>query len=100
MDILPLMCATDKVWITELTLIHKNIRPVRKSHVQELTDIENHHAMWHQTHFDVTDKTITTFLKILTYIITSMTARPIGVAVILGIISVSIFTSQYVVYIH
>jgi hypothetical protein len=45
MDILPLMCATDKVWITELTLIHKNIRPVRKSHVQELTDIENHHAM-------------------------------------------------------
>jgi len=33
----PLMCAADKVWITELTLIHKNIRSVRNSHVQELT---------------------------------------------------------------
>jgi hypothetical protein len=31
------MCAADKVWITELTSIHKNIRLVRNSHVQELT---------------------------------------------------------------
>jgi hypothetical protein len=30
----PLMCAADKVWITELTLIHKNIRSVRNSHAQ------------------------------------------------------------------
>ena len=31
------MCATDKFWITELTLIHKNIRSVRNFHAQELT---------------------------------------------------------------
>jgi hypothetical protein len=29
LDIFPLMCAADKVWLTELTLIHKNIRSVR-----------------------------------------------------------------------
>jgi hypothetical protein len=32
-----MMKAADKVWITELTLLHKNIRSVRNSHVQELT---------------------------------------------------------------
>ena len=37
MDIFPLMCAIDKVWITELTLIYKNIRSVHFSQVQELT---------------------------------------------------------------
>ena len=31
------MCGIDIVWITELTLIHKNIRSVPNSHVQELT---------------------------------------------------------------
>jgi len=31
------MCAVDKVWITELTLIYKNIRSVHFSQVQELT---------------------------------------------------------------
>jgi len=31
------MCGVDKVWITELTLIHKNIRRVRNLHEQELT---------------------------------------------------------------
>ena len=36
LDIFSLMCAADKVWITELTLIHINIRSVRNSHVQEL----------------------------------------------------------------
>jgi hypothetical protein len=34
LDIFPLMCAADKVWITELTLIHKNIRSVRNLHAQ------------------------------------------------------------------
>jgi uncharacterized membrane protein len=37
LDIFPLLCAADKVWIIELTLIHKNIRAVRNSHVQKLT---------------------------------------------------------------
>jgi hypothetical protein len=31
--------AADKVWITELTLIYKNVRSVRNSHAQELTPI-------------------------------------------------------------
>jgi len=42
------MCAADKVWITELTLIHKNIRSVRNSKV--------YLSIWHKTHYDVTDK--------------------------------------------
>jgi hypothetical protein len=49
-------CATDKFWITDLTLLHKNIRSVRNLHVQELTDIENYLSVQHQTHFDVTDE--------------------------------------------
>jgi hypothetical protein len=39
LDIFPLMCAADKIWYTELTLIHKNARSVRKSHAQELIQI-------------------------------------------------------------
>ena len=35
------MCAADKVWIPELILIHKNIRSVRNSHAQKLTDKTN-----------------------------------------------------------
>jgi hypothetical protein len=35
LDIFPLMCADDKVWITELTLIHKNIRSVCNSHISQ-----------------------------------------------------------------
>jgi formamidopyrimidine-DNA glycosylase len=42
LDIFPLMCAADKVWITELTLNHKNIRSVRNSHCARTdSDIEN-----------------------------------------------------------
>jgi hypothetical protein len=40
LSIFPFMCAADNVWITELTLIHKNIRSVRSSYAQELTDIK------------------------------------------------------------
>jgi hypothetical protein len=35
LDIFPLMCAAVKVWIIELTLIHKNIRSVRNSHISQ-----------------------------------------------------------------
>ena len=44
------MCATDKAWITELTLIHNNIRSVRNSHTQVNRSIEC------KTYHDVTDK--------------------------------------------
>jgi hypothetical protein len=44
------MCVVDKIWVTELTLIHKNIRSVRNSHVQV------YQSIWRQTHYDVTDK--------------------------------------------
>ena len=50
------MCATNEVWITELCLIHKNVRSVSNPYAQELTDIENYRSMWRQTHFDITDK--------------------------------------------
>ena len=49
-DIFPLMYAADNVWITELTLIHKNIWSVRNSHAQVYMSI------WHKTHYEVTDK--------------------------------------------
>jgi hypothetical protein len=50
LDIFPLMCAADKVWITELTLIHKNISSVSNFHVQV------YRSIWRKTHNDVTDK--------------------------------------------
>jgi hypothetical protein len=48
LDFFPLMCAADKVWITELTLIPKIIRSVRNSHAQV------YRSIWRKTHYDVT----------------------------------------------
>jgi hypothetical protein len=42
LDNFPLMCAADKIWITDLTLIHKNIRSVLPSHVQIYRSIWRH----------------------------------------------------------
>jgi len=50
LDIFSLMCAADKVWIIELTLIHKNTRSVHNLHVQV------YRSIWRKTHYDVTDK--------------------------------------------
>jgi hypothetical protein len=50
LDIFPLMFAADKVWITELILIHQNITSVFNSHAQVYLSI------WRKTHYDVTDK--------------------------------------------
>ena len=47
LDIFTLMSASDKVWITELTLIHKNIRSICNSNTSQ-SDVK--------THYDVTDK--------------------------------------------
>jgi hypothetical protein len=41
LDIFPLMCLADKVLITELTLIHKNIRPLRNLHAKKMILILN-----------------------------------------------------------
>ena len=57
----PFMCATDKVWITELTLLHKNIRSVRNSHIGE-SDVK--HIMTSPI------KTIALILKVSTDIVT------------------------------
>ena len=46
LDIFPLISAADKVWSTELILIHKNIRSVRNFHW----------SIWPKTHYDVTVK--------------------------------------------
>ena len=49
-NIFSLMCAADNVWITELTLIHKNIMSFRNSHVHVYLWIDIKHI------YDVTDK--------------------------------------------
>ena len=69
------MCDADKVWITELTLIHKNIKSVRNCS---------------------SDVTRMPVLKISTYIIT---ARPVGPAAILAIMSVSTFKTADILYV-
>jgi hypothetical protein len=47
LDIFSFICATDKVWITELILIHKRIKSVRNVHAQV------YRSIWH---YDVIDK--------------------------------------------
>jgi hypothetical protein len=67
----PLICAADKVWITELTLIHKNIRSVRNTHAQELTLILKIIGQCEVKHILTSPiKTIMPVLKISTYVIT------------------------------
>jgi hypothetical protein len=94
LDIFHLMCAADKVWITELTLNHKNITSVSNAHVQELIlkiigqcDIK--HIL------TLLIKTIMSVLKISTYIITSV----VRLAAILAIMSVSTFKTAVILYI-
>ena len=65
----------------------KNIRWVCNLHAQELALILK------KTHLTSPIKTITPVSKILTYIITSITSRPVWLAAILMIISVSTVTS-------
>ena len=45
-------------------------------------------------------KTITSVLKVYTYIITSITARPVGLIAILVIMSVSPFKTDTILYIY
>jgi hypothetical protein len=99
LGISPLMCAADKVWITELTLIHKNIRSVRNSHAQELTLILKIIGQCDVKHILMSlIKTITSVLKISAYIITSITLRPIGLVAILVIMSFSSFKTAIILY--
>jgi hypothetical protein len=78
------MCVADKVWITELTLLHKNIRSVRIGQ----SDVK--HIMTSLI------KTITSVLKASTDIIP---ARPIRLAEIKAITSVSTFKIAVILYI-
>ena len=87
------MCAADKVWITVLTLIHKNIKSVRNSHVQVYL------LIWRKAHYDVTNKKKTSVLKASTDIITNIPAHTIGLAEILGIMSVLTFKITVILYI-
>jgi hypothetical protein len=49
-------------------------------------------SVWHQTHYDITDKTILSVLKILTY---HITACPIRLTVVPVIMSVATFDQQW-----
>jgi hypothetical protein len=57
LDIFSLMCGADKVWITELILIRKNIKSVHNVHAQVYRPI------WRKTHYDVTNKNDNVSLK-------------------------------------
>ena len=100
LDIFPLICATDKVWVTELTWFHKNIRSVRNSNGQELNLILKINSQCDVKHISTSlIKTITPVLKILTYIITSIAAHPVGFAEIVVLMSVSTFKTAVILYI-
>ena len=109
------MCVADKVWINELTLIHKNIRSVRSirnSHVQVYRSIRHKIKILGQfvtcmfkcigqsdvKHIMTSPiKTITSVLKASTDSITKIQVRPIRLTEILAIMSVSTFC-RYSIY--
>ena len=95
------MCDANKVWITELTLIHKNIRSVCNLHVQELTLMLKIICFQCDVKHILTSpkKTMKSVLKILTYIITSITVRSIRLAVMLTIMFVSTLITADFLYI-
>ena len=66
--------AADNVWLTELTLIHTNIRSVHNSHV------DKYQSVWRQTHYNITDKKSNISFEGIDRHITSITARSIGLA--------------------
>jgi hypothetical protein len=73
---LDIFSAADKVWITELTLIHKHIRSVCNSHAQELILILKSIGQCDDKHI------LTSQIK---------TIMPVGLAAILAIMFVSTF---------
>jgi hypothetical protein len=77
------MCAAYKVWITELTLIP-----------------EKYQSVWRQTYYNITDKNSSISCEGIDKHITSMTARPIGIAEILVLMSVSTFKPAVILYIQ
>ena len=103
------MCVADKICIAELTLIHKILGQIN-SHVQELTDIEIYcecdvkHILMSpiktikNNNNNNNQYRLMAVLKISTYIITSITAHPVGLAAILAIMSVSTFKTAIILY--
>ena len=87
LDIFPLMCATNKVRITELTLIHKNIRSVHNSHISQS---EVKHIM------RLTDKNNNISFEGIDRHYHSAS----GLATILVIMSVSTFKTVAILYIY
>ena len=90
LDIFHLMCAADKIWIIELILIHKYIRSVRMGKFICQSNVK--HIITSPI------KTTWSVLKALTDIITNIPARPIELAEILTIMSVSIFKIAIILY--
>jgi hypothetical protein len=106
-----LMCAVDKDWITELTLIHKNIRSVRNSHISQSDVMSSPFTLkiflgeikgkMYKTHYmKLPLKTIPSVRKVSTYIITSIKALPVGLAALLTIMSVSTVTITVILYFY
>ena len=93
MDIFPFVCATDKVWIIEQTLIHKCIGSVPNSHVQV------YRSIWRKTHY-VTDKNINVSSEGLNGHYQKFSSCPIGLSEILAIMSVSTFNIAVILYMY
>jgi hypothetical protein len=84
-----LICASDKVWITGLSLIHKNMKSVRNSHTPFIGQSDVKHIMM---------SPIKTITSRQTDIITNIPAHPIELAEILAIMSVSTFKIDVILY--
>jgi hypothetical protein len=87
LDIFPLMCTTDPVWITKLTFIHKKMLGQFVTRMRKFIG-----------QFDI-KYIMMLVLKALTDIITNIPAHPIGLAEILTIMSVSTFKIAVILYI-
>jgi hypothetical protein len=98
LNIYPLMCAFEKVWTSELTLIHKNIRSflIRMGKNWLILKIIGQCDVKHI--FTSPIKTITPVMKISTNIVNSTPACPLGLDAILAIMSVSTFNEVQQLY--
>ena len=91
-DVFPLMCAADKVWITQLTLIQNIIRSVRSLHAHV------YRSIWRRPHYDVTDKNNNVSSEGLDRYYHKYSARSIGLAKTLAIMFVSTFKIAVILY--
>ena len=90
LDNFPLMYAADKVWVTDLTLIHKS---VRNSHAQI------NRSIWRKAYYNVSNKNNNVNFEGLDRHYHKYPTRNIVLAEILTIMSVPTFKTAIILYI-